>query len=665
VNAQHQALQRALASLASQRPKDAERDLKTVLKHEPLHAGALNLLGVALMQQQRWEEAESAIRRGISAGVPSETAFYNHGLVLKHLGRSGEAFQAFSRAIEIDASIADCWNNRGTILNDLGRCEDAIRDFDRALALKPNFAGALFNKARSLAQLNRVEDAVAACRRAIDCDPRFADAWAELSALFASLGQYDEVIAACEAALAVDPAMKYMRSHLAHARAHACDWNGLEAEWSRLLTSVRRGECAAVPFALLAMPSSLADQLACARAFVADQWGRAPSPPPLRRNRSPRPRIRVAYVSGDFNDHAVMRVAVGVFEHHDRARFETIAVSLTRNDGSALRGRLESAFERFVDAHARSDREVTGMIRELEIDVAIDLQGYTGARANILAARAAPIQATYVGYPGTSGADFIDYIIGDRIVIPEDQQAFYSEQIVYLPDSYQPNDRNAPISDIPLERSQAGLPETGFVFCSFNNTYKITPAVFDIWMRLLRHVEGSVLWLFEANAACVAHLRAEAQRRGVAPERLVFAPRRPYAEYLASHRLADLFLDTLPYNAHATASAALWGGLPVLTCLGSTFAGRVAASLLHAARLPGLVTASLDEYEGLALKLARDPNLLASLRDRLWQSRLDVPLFDTARTTRHLEAAYTYMYERFQRGQPPQTFAVEPAPTAD
>jgi predicted O-linked N-acetylglucosamine transferase (SPINDLY family) len=352
-------------------------------------------------------------------------------------------------------------------------------------------------------------------------------------------------------------------------------------------------------------------------------------------------------------------LTVGLFEQHDKSRFETTAISFGPDPGDQFRKRLENSFDRFLDVQTKNDRDLVLLLRELEIDIAVDLMGYTNnSRPAILALRPAPVQVNFLGYAGTMGADTIDYIIADRFIIPEACQSFYTENIVYLPDTYLPTDSTRSIGEHAPARGAAGLPESGFVFCCFNNNYKITPPIFDIWMRLLLEVEGSVLWLVEDNAAAVGNLRHEAEGRGVAPERLVFAPRVKLEDYLARLRLADVFLDTLPYNAHTTASDALWAGLPVVTCAGSSFAARVAGSLLNAVGLPELITGTLEDYEALALKLARDRDLLAHIKSKLARNRQSFPLFDTERFRRHIESAYQTMWERHQRGEPPASFAV-------
>jgi protein O-GlcNAc transferase len=376
------------------------------------------------------------------------------------------------------------------------------------------------------------------------------------------------------------------------------------------------------------------------------------APQPLWTGKArPHGKLRIAYLSADFYRHATAFLMAQLFELHDRSRFEVLGVSFGQDDRSDMRARLLAAFDRFHDVGSRSDYDVAKLLHELEVDIAVDLKGLTlDCRPGILAYRPAPVQVSYLGYPGTMGADFIDYVIADPIVLPLDQQPLWTERIVHLPDCYQVNDSKRQISTRTPTRREVDLPERGFVFCSFNNNWKITPPVFDVWMRLLRAVDGSVLWLIWDNAAAERNLRREAAARGVDPARLVFAATLKVEEHLARHRLADLFLDTLPVNAHTTASDALWAGLPLLTCCGESFSGRVAASLLAAVDLPELVTSNLADYEALALRLATDPTLLRAFRKRLEQNRSTSALFDTDRFRRHIEAAYLTMWERFARG---------------
>jgi predicted O-linked N-acetylglucosamine transferase (SPINDLY family) len=414
------------------------------------------------------------------------------------------------------------------------------------------------------------------------------------------------------------------------------------------------------PFTLLGYSDDYALQSAAAAGALAKEI--PPGAQPLwRGGRRRHDKIRIAYLSADFHEHATALLMAGLFELHDRARFEIIGVSYGPDDRSEMRARLVRVFDQFHDVQSRDDLDVARLLHQAEVDIAVDLKGHTQhARLGILAHRPAPVQATYLGYPATTGADFIDYVIADKIVLPFDQQPFFTERIVHLPGCYQVNDAKRSIAAETPSRRQAGLPEQGFVFCCFNGSYKITSQLFDIWMRLLRAVEGSVLWLLHDNDAAVDSLRREAAARGVDPERLVFAERTDPARHLARLRLAGLCLDTLPYNAHTTASDALWVALPIVTCTGRSFAGRVATSLLHAAGLPELATASLAEYESLALRLATDAPLVRGLRERLARSRSGCSLFDTDLFRRRIEKAFLRMWETCQSGGVPQSFAVDP-----
>ena len=448
-----------------------------------------------------------------------------------------------------------------------------------------------------------------------------------------------------------------MHGHLVFCRLQCCDWRRLTQDRADIASGLVAGKSVIQPLINARLSSSPADQLQCARIF-ARRWPASPSPF-WRREPYHHDKIRVAYISADFCDHATSWLAAGLFEHHDRTRFETIAVSLFADDGSEMRSRTRTAFDVFIDAECRTDAEIAGLLRQMEVDIAVDLMGFaSGCRPGILALRPAPVQVNYLGYPGTMGAAYVDYILADRIVIPSEHRSFYTEKIAILPDTYQCNDAKRPIAEKTPSRAEAGLPAEGFVFCCFNDTSKITPEIFDVWMSLLKDVHGSVLWLLENNPEATRNLRREAQARAVDGGRLIFAPHMKLGEHLARHRLADIFLDTLPYGAHTTASDSLWAGVPVLTCMGTSFAGRVAASLLHGIAIPELITNSFEDYAALALKLARDQTGLAAIKTKLARNRDTRPLFDTARFTRNFEAALATMHARQQSGEPPADFAV-------
>jgi predicted O-linked N-acetylglucosamine transferase (SPINDLY family) len=464
---------------------------------------------------------------------------------------------------------------------------------------------------------------------------------------------------AYDKALALAPDMFELEGDRLHAKMNHCDWSNFDAECEHLISSVRNGKSNTELFPFLAVGSSTGDQLQCAKLAVARKYPVAVTAV-WQGERYGHDRIRVAYVSADYRSHPVAQAMVEVLEWHDRSRFEIIGLSLNPDDGSELRARLIMALDQFHDVQEKSDLDAARLIRELEADIVVKVAPHTeGSRLGILAHRPAPVQVSGCSaWP--SGADFLDYVLADPQALPFDQQPHFSERIVHVPDSYFPQDTTQPIAAHGPSRTEAGLPEKGFVFCSFNNGYKLNPRVFDLWMRLLKRNDGSVLWLMQVNDRTPVNLRREAAARGIDPSRLVFASRLPLlSEHLARHRLADLFLDTLPFGAHTTAKDALWAGLPVLTCRGATFAGRLATSQLHAIGLADdLITESLEDYEAAALRLAQNPDELRAVRDRLAANRLTHPLFDTARLCRHFEAAYIGMWERHRRGEPPQGFAV-------
>jgi protein O-GlcNAc transferase len=516
----------------------------------------------------------------------------------------------------VQPDYADAFNNRGNILVVLKQLEEALASYERALAVRPDFAEAFNNRGNTFKELKRLEEALASYERAI----------------------------------VLKPDHKYALGGLADCTIRLCDWTR-----DRLSGEVRQRvsehKSIIAPFTLLGYSDDESLQLLCAKNFIQDQIG--VSQKPLWRGTVWRnEKIKVAYVSADFRHHPMAYLMVELFELHDRSRFEVIGVSFGFDDRSEIRARLVAGFDQFVDVRTKSDAEVARLLNGLRVDIAIDLMGHTSdSRPQIFAFRPTPIQVNYLGFPGTTGADFIDYIIADQIVLPFDRQPYYTEKIVHLPDCFQVNDRERRITTRTPTRQEVGLPVDGFVFCCFNNNWKITPTMFDVWMRLLQAVEGSVLWLGSANKDAEMNLCNEARTRGVDPNRLIFAGRTDRLEdHLARHRVADLFLDTLPYNAHTTASDALWAGLPVVTCEGRAYPGRVASSLLHAIGLPELVTSNLADYEALALKLVREPALLAEMKARLARNRDTHPLFDTDRFRRNIEAAYMQMWGTWQRG---------------
>ncbi|HUN74191.1 MAG TPA: tetratricopeptide repeat protein [Steroidobacteraceae bacterium] len=608
------------------------RDLKRVpealesaaraLRLDPESAEALSNHGDALRDAARFSEALTSYEQALRLKPRLAAAYRGRGMALQGLRRPAEALVEFAHAERLGAVRLDVLNQRGNALLELDRFEDALECYEQALALMPDQQDLLWNRGSALRRLHRY-------REAIDCLTRL---------------------------LELAPDYEFALGLLVYCRLELCDWHGYDELRGQLLARLKPNARVAEPFAVLALTDSARAQLECARSFAGFSTT-VPSAVPRPRGYR-HSRIRVAYLSGDLREHAVSYLMAGVFEGHDRERFEITGLSLRPAEDSIMGRRLRGAFDRFLDVSARTDTEIAALMHELEIDVAVDLMGYTEhQRFAVFTHRPAPVQATYLGYPGTTGSSALDYILADEFVITEEQCNSYLERVVYLPGCFQANDDRRVSRPRPT-RASCGLPATGLVLCCFNAALKLNPAMFDVWCRLLRAVPHSVLWLVAHSGAVRANLRHEAAARGVDPGRLVFAQMLPYPEHLARMSLADLFLDTFPFSAGATASDALWAGVPLITCVGQAYASRMAGSLLRSLGLPELVTTSFESYERRALELAQNPASLVALHRRLEENRRTAAAFDTARFCCALERAYTIMWERAERGEPPEAFSV-------
>ena len=594
-------------------------DFTAVLILKPDAVQALLYRGVTLSALGRPEEALAAMDRAALLAPRRAEIPFNRGVMLENLNRPAEALAAYDAAIRINPGHADAWNNRGGVLRNRGQLEEAVDSFRRAIALSPRHLPALINRGTALAMLNRNAPAVADFRRVLEIEPDNATARGGLLSVLLPL----------------------------------CDWSALDALKPRLEADAREGRAGASPFQMTLLcddPKLLHD---CAVPFLKKLVPLPPQPRPALRPTDGR--IRLVYASADFQTHATAYLIADLIERHDRTRFDVIGLSYGADNGGVFRARLRAGFDRFIDAEQQSDDAIADVLRQLDADIVIDLKGYTQwARPGIFARRPAALQVSWLGYPGTMAADFYDYVLADPVVLPHDQQPFYDEQIVHLPDCYQPNDPARPLAT--MTREAAGLRAQGFVFCCFNIHRKISRPVFASWMRLLAAVPDSWLWLLDDTATDV--LRTEAAARGIDPTRLVFSPKIDAGAHLARSAAADLALDTMPYGAHTTSSDALWAGVPVVTVLGPSFAGRVAASLLTAIGAPELIAATLEDYEALALALARDPARLVALKAKLAANRHTAPLFDADRFRRHIERSYEMMMEIARAGEAPRPFDV-------
>jgi protein O-GlcNAc transferase len=651
----NQFLGRAVSAFRAGNVLEAQRLCAAVIEKDKKNIVALHLSGVMQALQKNPENALQLFDRALKVNPRNADILADKGKVLTELGRHHDALPCYKQAISVNPGHGNALHNLGATFLWLKRFDEALAVCDSLLKLIPNHPLAFNNRGEALKGLGRYEDAVASYRKVILLDPQHPEAWRSLGDCLLQLKQYDEAFVAYDKALRLKSTAFEVESLRFLTKKRLCDWSNYDADCSHLIASERNGNN---PYATLFVPSSAAQQLEIAKFWISNKFP-ASAEPVWKGERYNHDRIRVAYLSADFREHPVAFLMAGLPEHHDKSRFEVTAISIGPDDRSEIRRRLMTSFERFIDAKAYHDDQTANLIRSLEVDILVDLMGFTAdSRTGIFACRPAPIQVNYLGYPGTMGAPYIDYVIADRTVIPESQEACYTEKVVILPRCYQANDNKRLISERAFTRTELGLPATGFVFCCFNNNYKITPDIFDRWMRILQRVAGSVLWLLEDNATVAVNLRKEAVARAVDPERLIFAKRMPPADHLSRQRCADLFLDTLPYNAHTTASDALWAGLPVVTCRGETFAGRVAASLLQTIGLSELITTTLEDYERLTIELAEHPEQLSTVKEKLANNRLTTALFDTRAMTQHIEAAYATMNKRHRAGLLPEGMVV-------
>ena len=575
--------------------------------------------GLSSHQHGQLAQAKAAYEQVLLKQPKHFDALHLLGVIATQTKNPQLAVDLIGKAIEINPSFALAYSNHGNALQELKRLDDALTSYDKAIALKPDYAEAFNNRGNALKELKRLDDA---------------------------LVSYD-------AAIALKPDYEFLLGIRLNTQMHLCDWSDLQNQLEELEAFISEELMVSHPFPVIGLVDKPGLQLKASTIFVNEKHP-AHGVLDMIKSRSVGGKIRIGYYSADFHNHATSILMAELFQEHDTQKFELYGFSFGPDTQDEMRSRVTSGFDYFFDVTKKSDREVALMSRDLGIDIAVDLKGFTeNCRVGIFAEQCAPIQVNYLGYPGTLAAPYFDYIVADKTLIPQESQQYYTEKVIYLPHSYQVNDSKRKISQKLFTRHEVGLPESGFVFCCFNMNYKILPATFDVWMRILKAVNESVLWLLQDNPTATNNLRKEAERRGVDPTRLVFAPRMNLEEHLARHRLADLFIDTLPCNAHTTASDALWAGLPILTQIGQSFAARVAASLLNTMDLSELVTKSSEEYESKAVDLANNPLKLAQIKKKLEQNRRTSPLFNGQLFARHIEAAYEEIHLRHLSGKKP------------
>jgi len=653
-------LQQAIQAFQSGNYERADSILVKVIKADSKNLPAFHILGLIKASQKKYKEAIELLGKAVKLDPNEPSLRFNLAKALMDSGAYMESIPHHKKAVELAPNNPEAWLNYGKAFSDLNAYEEALSIYDKALIINPGYAEAFLNKGATLKELKRYEEAIVCAESALRINPNLAEGWVNKGVALKEFKRYEEVISHYERALSLKSEIDWLNGELLHTKMKICRWSGFTDNLENITNRLMANEKIANPFPLLALTDGVLLQRKCAEIYAQEKYPFNPALGPITKTkRLQGEKIRIGYFSADFHNHATGYLMAELFELHDKQKFEIFGFSFGPIKNDEMRQRLEKSFNQFIEVGDKADVEISQLSRDLNIDIAVDLKGFTqDARMGIFSYRAAPIQVNYLGYPGTLGADYMDYIIADETLIPDHLQLGYSEKVVYLPDSYQANDSKRVIADKKFTRQELGLPETGFVFSSFNNNYKILPAIFDSWMRILNAVEGSVLWLFEDNNLATESLKNEAEKRGIDSNRLVFAKRMSLPEHLARHQQADLFLDTFPYNAHTTASDALWAGLPIITLMGESFASRVAASLLYAINLPELVTTSQAEYELLAIELATNPLKLNSIKQKLTKNRLTTPLFNAQLFTKNLEVTYMQMYERYMADLPPEHITI-------
>jgi predicted O-linked N-acetylglucosamine transferase (SPINDLY family) len=634
------------------RTDDALASYDAAVAIKPGFAEAYYSRGVLLHQRARLDAAIASYDQVIRIKPDHFDAHANRALSMHSLGRPVEALAGYDRAIALRQGHAPIYLQRGNVLRELHRPEEALASYDRAIAISPDYAEAVYSRGAVLLALDRVEAAIASFDRAIAIKSDYAEAYFNRGYALRIMNRFREAAADYEVVAALAPDYEFLPGARLEANQQICDWTGIDTLVGQITAGIQNDRRVSHPLILMALIDSPRLQHQAARTWVSHACPARDSLGPIT-PRARAERLRIGYFSANFHEHPLPRLLAELIEIHDRSRVEVIAFALGPNTHDEVRQRLVRSFDRFIEVQDKSSLEIAALARTLGIDIAVDLDGHTYSnRFGIFALRAAPLQVSYLGYLGTTGADYIDYIVADRTVVTAESECHFSEKIIYLPDCFQVNDRKRRIAERIFTREKLGLPSSGFVFCCLNTNYKILPTTFAAWMRILKRVPGSVLLLYGGYDAVKSNLRLHAARQEVDPQRLIFGERLQPPEYLARYRAADLFLDTLPYNGGTTVSDALWAGLPVLTLAGQAFASRVAASLLTAIDLPELIATTQERYEELAVELALNPDRLAQTRTRLRDNRLTSPLFDTSRFARNLEAAYTAIYDRYQAGLP-------------
>jgi len=628
---------------------------------KPDYAEAYNNRGNAFRDFNKLNEAIESYDKAIQIKPDYADAYYNRGNAFRDFNKLNEAIESYDKAIQIKPDYMEAYNNRGTSLKDFNKLNEAIENFNKAIQIKPDSYEAYYNRGTTFLELKKIEPAIESFDKAIQIKPDYVEAHYNRGKAFLEFNKLDDVFQSYSKAIQIEPDHDYLLGEFFYLKNSLCNWSFFNENLEKLKDKILQFKTATMPFSTLSIYDLPSLQKISAEMYLKSRYSKIDILKPIAK-REPNKKIRIGYYSADFRTHAVSYHLVNLLELHNKSKFELIGFSLNpEKKDDEMYKRISSAFNQFINVSAKSDKEIAQISRDLKIDIAVDLMGFTkDNKFGIFIERCAPIQVSYLGYSATTGSKAIDYIVGDKFLIPKENQKDYSEKIIYLPGSFMVNDSTKKISNRIFTREEIGLPKEGFVFCSFNNYYKINPKIFDVWMSLLKKVKNSVLWLSEGNNIAISNLQKEASQRGVDSNRLVFAKRtKLLADHLARLKAADLFIDTIPYNGHSTASDALWSGLPVLTLTGKSFASRVSASLLNALGISELITYTEKEYEDLALELVNNPDKLKEIKIKLEKNKLNKSLFNTKVFTNNIELAYVKIYERYLQNLPIENIEIE------
>jgi predicted O-linked N-acetylglucosamine transferase (SPINDLY family) len=625
-----------------------------ILNDEPKNFDILHLFGIISFKLKDYKNSADLIAKAITINPKNAEAYNNHSLVLKKINKLEEAVESLNQAIKIKPDFIQAYNSRGHLLVELNQLDEALENFNKAIKINPNFAEAYNNRGNILNKLNRFTESIESYDKAISINPNFAEAYNHRGGVQKDIKLYEDAHESYEKAIKIKPNLDFLLGSLIYTKLHLCNWKAFDENLKKIEESIIKGNKSLTPFSSLLFLNSPSLQKKVAEIYIKAKYNSKNNLKSFD-EKSQNKKIRVGYYSADFREHVMSDLLIHLFKCHDKSKFELIGFSFIPGKPDHMHNEIKKNFDQFFDVSLKTDKEIAKLSQDMNIDIAVDLMGLTThSRTGIFTECCTPIKINFLGYPGTLGTNCHDYIIADKTLIPEKYQKDYSEKIIYLPDSYKLDHSSRKVSNKVFTRKELRLPKDGFVFCCFNNNFKITPNVFNIWMNILKNVKDSVLWLMIKgdNLTVKNHLKKEALKKGIESDRLIFANRMSLSDHLARLKLADLFIDTMPYNAHTTASDALWVGLPFLTLCGETFASRVGASMLNAIELNELITLTEKGFENLAIDLAKNPKKLQQIKNKLNNNKISKPLFNTKLFTKNIEKAYSIIYEKYLKKLP-------------